>query len=96
MPWEECRFEAHDRYFDIQYVVSGKEMFGYVKREGLKEAVPYDSENDLLFFEEPESCGSILPEAGDFAVVPPEDAHKPRCVAGAAGKVKKIVVKVKV
>lgn len=32
MPWEECPFEAHDKYFDIQYVVSGKEMFGYVKR----------------------------------------------------------------
>ena len=31
MPWDECAFEAHDRYFDIQYVVYGREMFGYVK-----------------------------------------------------------------
>lgn len=29
MPWEECAFEAHNRYFDIQYVVYGREMFGY-------------------------------------------------------------------
>lgn len=96
IPWEKCAFEAHDQYFDIQYVVYGKEIFGYAKRDGLKESVPYDSENDLLFFEEPQNCGKILLEAGDFAIVPPEDAHKPRCMAGESCKVKKIVLKVKV
>jgi len=96
MPWESCAFEAHDQYFDIQYVVCGKEMFGYVKREGLKESVPYDGGKDLVFFEEPENCGKVLLEAGDFAIVPPEDAHKPRCMAGESCKVKKIVLKVKV
>ncbi len=49
IPWEECAFEAHDQYFDIQYVVSGRELFGYVKRDGLKEKAPYDSEKDLVF-----------------------------------------------
>lgn len=95
-PWEECPFEAHDRYFDIQYVVYGRETFGYVKREGLKGAVPYDKEADLVFFEEPEDSGRIILEAGDLAIVPPEDAHKPRCIAGESCKVKKIVLKVKV
>ncbi len=95
IPWEECAFEAHDQYFDIQYVVSGRELFGYVKREDLKEKAPYDSEKDLVFFEEPERSGQILLEAGDLAVVPPEDAHKPRCIAGEKCRVKKIVVKVK-
>lgn len=94
MPWEECAFEAHDRYFDIQYVVYGKELFGYVKREGLEETAPYDREKDLVFFEEPGDSGQILLEAGDLAVVPPEDAHKPRCMAGERCQVKKIVVKV--
>lgn len=96
MPWEECPFEAHDEYFDIQYVVSGKEIFGYVKRDGLKESAPFDKEKDLVFFEEPKASGRILLEAGDFAVVPPEDAHKPRCIAGESCKVKKIVLKVRV
>jgi len=95
MPWEECAFEAHDRYFDIQYMVYGREMFGYVKREGLKEKAPYDQEKDLVFFEDPRDSGQILLEAGDLAVVPPEDAHKPRCMAGESCRVKKIVVKVK-
>lgn len=95
MPWEKCPFEAHDQYFDIQYVVYGKEMFGYAKRDRLRESVPYDEKNDLQFFEEPKNCGKIFLESGDFAVVPPEDAHKPRCMAGKSCKVKKIVLKVK-
>lgn len=96
MPWEECSFEAHNQYFDIQYVVEGKEEFGYAKREGMKEKTAYDPENDLVFLEEPEESGRIILEAGDCAIVPPEDAHKPRCIAGNACSVKKIVVKVKV
>lgn len=96
MPWDMCAFEGHDRYFDIQYVVYGKEQFGYAKREGLKASAAYDSENDLVFFEEPKHCGSVVLEAGDFAIVPPEDAHKPRCMAGESCKVRKIVLKVKV
>lgn len=91
-----CKFEAHDKYFDIQYVVSGREQFGYVKREGLIVDTPYDAANDLIFYTDPEESGSILLEAGDMAIVPPEDAHKPRCIAGTAQKVRKIVVKVRV
>lgn len=96
MPAEACKYEAHNRYFDIQYVVEGQEYFGYVKREGLTEEAPYDEVNDLVFFKEPEQDGYVLLQTGDAAVVVPEDAHKPRCVAGKACRVRKIVVKVRV
>lgn len=91
-----CRFEAHNRYFDIQYVVEGEEQFGYAKRADLTEEVPYDETNDIVFFCEPEEAGTVLLKAGDCIVVAPEDAHKPRCQAKEACKVKKIVIKVKV
>ena len=71
-------------------------MFGYVNREKLTEAAPYDNKYDIVFFEEPEVCGKILLEAGDFAIVPPEDAHKPKCSVGDSCTVKKIVIKVRV
>ena len=79
-PASEGSFETHDKFFDIQYVISGKEQFGVCKREGLvlKEDHP---ENDLKF---------------DMIVVAPEDAHKPRCAAGEPEFVRKVVVKVKV
>lgn len=51
---------------------------------------------DLIFYEEPECAGSILLEEGDFIAVAPEDAHKPRCMAGVPHAVKKVVVKVAV
>lgn len=96
MAADTCKFEAHDRYFDIQYVVEGQEQFGYVKRAGLVEEAPYDKESDLVFYQDPAECGSVLLTAGDCAVVPPEDAHKPRCIAGTPCKVRKIVLKVRV
>lgn len=86
-------FETHEKYFDIQYMVSGKEQFGVCKREGLvvKER---NEANDLIFYNEPELSGTVLLEEGDLIVVAPEDAHKPRCQAGAPCAVKKVVVKV--
>ena len=94
-PASEGSFETHDAYFDIQYVISGKEQFGYCKRGGLvlKQDVP---ENDFKFYEEPALSGSVLLLPGDLIVVAPEDAHKPRCAAGAPEFVRKVVVKVKV
>lgn len=92
---EEASFESHEKYFDIQYLVSGQEQFGICKREGLREKhrVP---ENDVIFYEEPEQSGTVLLLPGDLIVVAPEDAHKPRCRAAKAQLVKKIVIKVAV
>lgn len=91
-----AKFEAHNQYFDIQYVVEGQELFGYAKRADLTEESPYNPKDDIVFFEEPAVSGGIFLKAGDCAVVAPEDAHKPRCVAGEACKVRKIVLKVRV
>ena len=87
-------FETHDKYFDIQYIAAGKEMFGICKRDGLVEKERAAA--DLMFYEEPEYCGYVFLDQGDAIVVAPEDAHKPRCNAGEPCEVKKVVVKVAV
>lgn len=94
-PENEVFFESHEKYFDIQYMVSGREMFGICKRDGLK-VKEKKEENDLIFYEHPKLSGAVLLEEGDFAVVAPEDAHKPRCAAGEPCKVKKVVIKVEI
>ena len=94
-PASQGSFETHERYFDIQYVVSGREQFGICKRDGLKEKERNEA-NDLIFYEEPEFSGSVFLEVGDMIVVAPEVAHKPRCQAGGPCAVKKVVVKVAV
>ncbi len=94
---EDCPFEAHRKYFDIQYVAEGEEVFGYEPLDNLTPAMKYDEERDLIFYEEPDQSGSIVLKAGDFAIVPPEDGHAPRRMTkNGACQVKKIVVKVKV
>ncbi len=94
---EECPFESHRAYFDVQYVAEGEECFGYEEVELLTPSMEYDEERDLIFYEEPQEAGCVVLKAGDFAIVPPEDGHAPRRMTkNGACQVKKIVVKVRV
>jgi len=91
-------FETHDQFYDIHYVVSGKELICCTHRDKLVPKGEYNAVSDISFYKNPdqETYSRILLEAGDFIVVAPEDAHKPRCSTGTTGAVKKIVIKVKV
>lgn len=94
-PAQKRKFEAHNKFFDIQYMAEGEEFFGVCSREGLKlkDAHP---ERDVEFYEDPEDCSMVLLKKGEFIVVAPEEAHKPRCAVNIPAKVKKVVIKVKV
>ena len=92
----EASFETHEKYFDVQYVVEGQEYCGVCSREGLVVKTPYSESGDITFYEDPELSGEVLLNAGDYIVLAPEDAHKPRLVAGKKMPVKKIVIKVPV
>ena len=93
-------YEAHRRYYDVQFMVAGIESMWYAPLEELKPEGDFDEEGDGGLFSAapgaPES--EIVLRPGDLAVVAPEDAHKPRCVPSAEGgrpqRVRKIVVKV--
>ena len=95
--WDENRFESHEKFFDVQYVIEGMEICGVCDRSECKNvAVPYDEDNDVTFYDEPGHFGTVFLNAGDFIVLAPEDAHKPRCAAGESVPIKKVVVKVPV
>ncbi len=89
-------FETHEKFFDIQYLVEGIEYLGICTRQGLVEKTPYDTANDVTFYEDPAQAGQVLLHAGDYVIFAPEDAHKPRCFVEEPLSVKKIVVKVPV
>ena len=95
LPFEKARFEAHNDYFDIQYLADGRESFGVALREDgkLVESVP---QNDCYFYETPSFYTPVNLKAGDFVVVPPEEIHQPRAAYnGVEQPVVKVVVKVK-
>lgn len=93
-PAEDLRFETHDVYYDVQYVISGHERFGVVERDGLV-PVEVDPSNDISFYEEPATCSEVILNPGDLVVVPPEQGHKPRCAVGDPEPIRKVVVKVR-
>ena len=94
-PHAEARFEAHDKYFDIQYLAEGVESFGVATREGAK-LEESNVEGDCYFVADPEVFTDVNLQKGDFVVVPPEEIHQPRAAyQDKPVPVVKVVVKVK-
>lgn len=94
-PSDQLKFETHDCYFDIQFMITGQEEFGYTKRSELTVLKPYDKAADITFYQPPKVCGSVILGPGDFAIAPPEDAHRPGGMVGRINEVKKAVIKIK-
>lgn len=90
----ETRYEAHRRYADIQYVIAGSERIGIVPLEDTIEVTRYDEEKDLVFLEAPSDVYHSA-TAEHFFVFLPSDAHRPCVMIKERGKVRKIVVKVR-
>lgn len=91
-----ARYEAHEKYVDIQYVVSGKELMGLspmADKAGILE--PYNAEKDIIFL----SVGKIVnykADPGRFFIFLPSDIHRPGLRDGESIKIRKAVIKVKV
>lgn len=96
VPLDSILYETHDKYFDLQYMVHGEEFVGVVPREGLVNKIPYDSKEDIEFYENPKVDGGVVLRDGYYVVLAPEDAHKPRAIAQKAQAVKKLVIKIPV
>ena len=98
-PLAECRAESHQKYVDIQYVAAGEEYLGWCPfSPDLKTAAAYDAEKDIVFYEKliPDSNVVLVP--GGFAVLYPDDVHRPcaQVFEGEPSGVTKIVVKIAV
>lgn len=94
-PAEQGKWEAHRKYLDIQYVISGTEAMGYTTLDQMKVKEPYNEQKDIVFFEG--QGDRVTVRAGMFAMFFPQDAHMPT-LSPATGEnhVRKIVVKVRV
>lgn len=89
----EGKFETHRRYIDIQHIVSGKELIGYIPSdEGCKEISPYDVATDCAFCHGTPTLCHV--NAGMCMVLFPDEPHMPCLSVDTPESVKKIVVKV--
>ncbi|MFP4012722.1 MAG: YhcH/YjgK/YiaL family protein [Chitinispirillaceae bacterium] len=83
----DARLEAHRRYIDIQYAVSGIDNIGWKSLSRCRSPYgEYDSAADVAFYSDaPDTWFGLVP--GTFAVFFPEDAHAPLAVNGLLHKV---------
>ena len=89
----EKSFEAHRKYIDIHYCISGSEGIGYADVSSLKPTTEYDEENDYFLLSG--SYQKVVLRKGDFCIVFPEDAHIPMMVGDTGDRLMKAVAKVK-
>lgn len=93
---EMLKFETHKKYFDVQYIVSGIEAFQVADFSVMDVDEEYNPVKDITYYKEPDYYGTLVLKPGNFIIVSPEEAHKPRCNAGHPIAVIKIVIKVPV
>lgn len=87
--------EAHRRYLDVQYLISGAETIYWTPLELVGPVTsPYNDERDLMFFARNDQARPFVLTAGSFALFFPQDAHEPNCHVHQPGDVHKAVVKV--
>lgn len=92
---EVARFEAHRKYIDIQYVISGEERIGITPLENTVVTVPFDEDKDILFLD---ASDFVYKDANPsrFFVFFPDDAHCPGVKMMNNSRVRKVVVKVRI
>ena len=90
---EKRDFEAHRRYIDLQYVISGQETIGVSPLKDYEVLKPYVEETDIAFYE---MEGGVYRHADErvFFIFFPGDAHKPCISVDQSIPVKKIVFKI--
>ena len=91
-PFSELSIETHQKYADIQLILSGREYMGYAPLENLTPAGEYDTVKDIQFWK---GEVALLPtQKGDWTLFLPDEPHAPGLSID-GGTVKKAVFKIK-
>ncbi|MEO6916493.1 MAG: YhcH/YjgK/YiaL family protein [Chitinophagaceae bacterium] len=87
--------EAHKKYIDIQYIVSGTEKMGVALLKEQAISKSYSDEKDFLLYANAPDYFIEL-GAGQFVIFYPNDLHLPTIEVNGPATVRKIVMKVSV
>lgn len=92
-PTTSTKWECHEKYLDVQYMVIGSETIEYAIIENMNKTTEYDAVKDRYL-----GTGEgqqILVDEGAFMILFPEDAHCPG-IKGKSDFLKKAVFKIKI
>ncbi len=86
-----AKLEAHRRYMDIQYSLSGHDVIGWKPLSTCSSpAEAFNEQKDIQFFTDTPDSWVTIPQ-GSFGIYYPQDAHAPMA---SDGPIHKVVVKV--
>ncbi|MGYP000000043397 len=91
----EKKAELHEQYIDIQLLLNGEERILFGMAGTARQCEEFHHEDDYQLCSAIENEQTINLKPGMFAVFMPGEPHKPGCVVGEPGEIKKVVVKVK-
>jgi YhcH/YjgK/YiaL family protein len=86
--------EAHQKYIDIQIMISGSEMIGYAPKSNQDIVEEYDKKKDIAFYNSTVNFFEL--KTNMFAIFFSNDLHQPGIALGKSKTVKKAVVKVNI
>lgn len=95
---DDAKFEAHEKYIDIQILAAGTEDIYYTDKSKLTVNKPYDDLRDIAFYgENVRNYPKVTLNGSNFVMLYPHEAHAPQvCAGNIQSHVKKVVVKIKV
>ena len=91
----EKKAELHEQYIDIQLLLNGEERILFGMAGTARQCEAFHHEDDYQLCSAIENEQAIILKPGMFAVFMPGEPHKPGCVVGEPGEIKKVVVKIK-
>lgn len=94
IPWEDAKYETHNNYTDIQYVIRGEEVMSYAPAGELTVKTEYNPDKDVTFYTNDVHGLDLLTKAGWYAIFFPWDGHKPKAMNKVSAPVKKVIVKI--
>lgn len=96
VPADEKGYEAHRRYADVHYVISGTELIGIAPVGECSAAGEFSEADDFGLYAPGDRESWVTLRPGELVVTPPCDAHKPGCCPPGSdpAPLKKICVKV--
>ena len=94
-PIEQCPWETHRKYIDLQFMDSGVEKMGWCPVDQLIVRDPYNAEKDATFYD---ATGGefVALSAGMFVIFFPTDGHRGGIAMQEPAAVTKVVFKIAV
>ncbi|MCE5186887.1 MAG: YhcH/YjgK/YiaL family protein [Planctomycetaceae bacterium] len=91
----ELKFETHRKYIDIQLLLEGREFCDVTHKFDLDVETDYSEDRDVALYKANGGFSSIMLEPGNFAILYPNDKHRPSRKIEKFEQVRKMVIKVR-